>query len=439
MAGELFVNREAELQLIEEALQTLRDRQRLLRTPMVELCGVRGIGKTALLRQVQQRCQETDVPCIWTEAGREEGLLASQIVEQVQRYQIQPGGGEENGLESPSLRRSVEALRLLAQRGRAVLLVDAVDAGSERQVRWLEALLRELLKEYTLFVVLAASRLVTFERERSVARKMTVLELGPLDRPSCEVYLQKVGLPLGAEARELVFSWSRGYPLAMEVLTEAIRGGLDPLQPADRLQLLQLLTERVIRQEILRKLLPDERPSYESLLRLLSVPRRFNLLLLQELIEEFDPQWTRESPLDYFFLPRELSDKTEVVRWHLDRAGYAVEEPVRWLFLLILRSEQPEQFVALHRWLAAFNLRLAGRVSGSDRIRYLREWLYHSAFSLEPVALEAAIQELLAALLMENAEARLQFVEEVRQDQELREALGEQAQRLLLGLQALEH
>ncbi|MBX5452005.1 ATP-binding protein [Thermogemmatispora sp.] len=439
MAGELFVNREAELQLIDEALQTLRDRQRLLRTPVVELCGVRGIGKTALLRQVQQRCLETDVPCIWTEAGREESLLASQIAEQVRRYQIQPGRAEENGLGGPDLQRSVEALRLLAQRGRAVLLVDAVDAGNEHLLRWLEALLRELLKEYTLFVVLAASRLVTFEHERSVARKMTVLELGPLDRPSCEAYFQKMGLPLGSEARELVFSWTRGYPLAMEVLTGAIRGGLDPFQQADRLQLLQLLAERVIRQEILRKLLPQERPAYESLLRLLSVPRRFNLLLLQELIEKFEPRWTRESPLDYFFLPRELSDKTEVVRWHLERSGYAVVEPVRQLFLLILRSEQPELFVALHRWLATFNQRLAGRVSGSDRIRYLREWLYHSAFSLEPATLAQDIQELLAALPWEAAEARVQFVEEVRQDQELQEALGEQAERLLTGLQALEH
>ncbi|WP_069804413.1 ATP-binding protein [Thermogemmatispora onikobensis] len=441
MEGELFVNREVELHLIEEALQTLQDRQRLLRTPVVELCGVRGIGKTALLRQVQQRCQAADVPFIWAEAGLGESLLAHQIVEQVQRYRVELGRAEGESMEplDPGLWRAVEALRMLAQRGRAVLLVDAVEAGNERQVRWLEALLRELLKEYSLFVVLASPRLVSFEQERSVARKITVLELGPLDRPSCDVYLQKVGLPLEAEVRELIFSWTRGYPLAMEVLTEAIRGGLDPRQPADRLQLLQLLTERVIRQEILKKLSPEKRSSYEGLLRLLSVPRRFNLLLLQELIEQFAPEWARESPLAYFFLPRELSDRTDVVRWHLDRAGYAVERPVRWLFLLSLQVEQPEQFTTLHRWLAAFNQRLAGRVNGSDRIRYLREWLYHSAFCLEPAALVQGIEELLATLPWETAEARVQFVEEVRQDQELQEVLGEHAQRLLTGLQALEH
>jgi hypothetical protein len=195
----------------------------------------------------------------------------------------------------------------------------------------------------------------------------------------------------------------------------------------------------VIRQGILRQLSPEEVPAYEELLRLLSVPRRFNLLLLQELIEQFAPQWVRESLLAYFFLPRELGAKTEVVRWHLDRAGYAVEGPVRRLFLLTFQSEQPEQVVALHRWLAAFNQRLASQVSGSDRSRYLREWLYHSAFCLEPAALTQGIQELLALLSMETAEARVQFVEEVRQDQELQEALGEHAQGFLTGLQALEH
>ena len=44
-----FVNRETELALIDEAVEALLDKQRLLRTPIIEFYGVKGIGKTTLL------------------------------------------------------------------------------------------------------------------------------------------------------------------------------------------------------------------------------------------------------------------------------------------------------------------------------------------------------------------------------------------------------
>ena len=60
----LFVNREPELKLIDESFQALSDRKRLLRTPIIEVQGVGGIGKTSLLREVEQRCQDTQLPYI---------------------------------------------------------------------------------------------------------------------------------------------------------------------------------------------------------------------------------------------------------------------------------------------------------------------------------------------------------------------------------------
>jgi hypothetical protein len=444
MAMELFVNREAELRLIDEALGTLLDRRRLLRTPIIEFYGVEGIGKTAMLKQIRRRCQEYNLPCIWADVGQSIALISRQIAEQAYSSPASKALAEKQITEPEQedgwLALSLEATRNLSrQRGAAVLLLDAVNPLDEEQVHWLEALLRELTESNAFLVVLACQREQPFARERAVARTVALYELAPLDRQSCDTYLSGTGLHLAPEVRELIFEWTRGYPLAMEVLTEAIQGGLDPRRPEDRQTLLQVLTERVIHQRVLRKVSPERRGSYEELLRLLSMPRRFNLVILQELIERFAPALARESSLAYFSLPREISAATEVLRWRLERAGYAVETPVRQLFLLKQRMEDPTIFIALHRFLAELNQQLAERVGGTDRVRYLREWLYHSALVGEAAMLPTIIQQILERLQSAPAESRVHFAEEYRLDHELQEALGAHGTPILAALSAWDH
>src|SRR5437899_12239239 len=64
----LFVNREKELRQINEAVETLQDEQRLLRTPIIEFSGVQGIGKTTLLQQVKAICDRKKLLCIMKNA-----------------------------------------------------------------------------------------------------------------------------------------------------------------------------------------------------------------------------------------------------------------------------------------------------------------------------------------------------------------------------------
>src|SRR5213592_261105 len=64
----IFVNREKELRQISEAVETLLDEQRLLRTPIIEFSGVQGIGKTTLLQQVKAICDSKSLSCIMANA-----------------------------------------------------------------------------------------------------------------------------------------------------------------------------------------------------------------------------------------------------------------------------------------------------------------------------------------------------------------------------------
>ncbi len=450
MEREVFVNREAELRQIDGVLQALQEQQPFEETPLIELCGVIGIGKTALLRQIRLRGLARGLPVLWVGLGSGAGpeTLLSQLLVQLPRQEPSEVQAAEPQEETASVERAtaermlpqvLDGLHsLLAQRGAALLLLDAVEAGDKRLTGLLATLLREVGPGASLLLVLTARRPLPFEEERVITGGVSLIDLHGLDRAGCGAYLDASGLALSAEERALLWQWTEGYPLALEVLTEAIRAGLHPHQPTEQRQLFQLLIRRIIRERVLDSLPSAERADAEALLRLLAVPRRFTALLFQELTERFAPTLVQTTPLAYFFLLRALSARTNVLRWYPERAGYALETPVRRLLLLAWHVEEPARLVELHRWLATFNRRLAERVTGSDRLRSLHEWLYHSALSLEATELAQMAQDLLTTLHREPAEVRAQFVEDARQDQDLQAVLGEQAPGLLTGLQALE-
>ena len=65
---ESFVDREIALTYIDNAFKELQDEKRLLRTPIIDFYGIGGIGKTFLLKKVQQRCQGGQLRCSFARA-----------------------------------------------------------------------------------------------------------------------------------------------------------------------------------------------------------------------------------------------------------------------------------------------------------------------------------------------------------------------------------
>lgn len=424
---ESFVDREAELMLIDEAFGALLDKKLLLRTPIIEFHGVRGIGKTAVLKNVQQRCNDRNLPHIWVDASYDIPKFSHEIIEQVERYSIQ---FMHKNSDEDLLNLSISATKaLLKKKGQAVLLLDSLDAASEEQLSWIEAMLRDLIEDNKLFVVLASKRVMTFDRERSIARKLTPVALKPLNWNSCELYLKRNASQIEPEVRNIIFDWTHGYPLAMDVMIQTIlRKGLDPRKKDEQKQLLSVIIEQVINQGVLSNVeqTQTELEWYQTILSLLSVPRRFNLVIMQEIIEQFAPQYALESSLAYIGWPKRINQTTDVMSWNMLRAGFSVDKPVRDIFLLKLRIEQNKTYCTIHNFLAQINKRFAEEVSGSDRVRYLREYLYHSANCGGVADLPQILEQTVRQIILESPESFLQFKEEFSQDEELKEALGSQ-------------
>ena len=313
-----------------------------------------------------------------------------------------------------------------------LLSSNSLDAASPDLLREFESVLDELIERSNLFFVLASRDMKKFENKRSIARKLTPHLLKPLSFERCKDYLNNFSDSITPEIRDMIFEWTRGYPLAMNVMADAIVDKhLNPRREADQKVLISILTEKVINQTLLASVLPNEHKQYQKLLSLLSIPRRFNLIILQDIIERFAPQlidkYKLESGLTYIMLPRQVNQATGLLSWDMGRAGYSIDAPIRNLFLLKLRIEEPDEYVKIHKFLAEENERFVPEVSGTDRIRYMREFFYHLAMGGKVANLQAILTQHIERLFegeqRQSHENWTQFYEEFSQDEELKEVL----------------
>ncbi len=427
-----FVNRQAELTLIDNAFEALHnyDSDSLLLTPIIDFFGVAGIGKSAVLEYIKERCKTQQIRYILIDASQDASHFSREIIRQVaERYDIRFQLLEDEDEDLPQ--QSLDAIKALLEQGTAVMILDGVDATNEELLKRIATTLRDVINEKKLFVVLASKRGLLFEFERAISRQLTSLQLKPLDRKSCEHYLDLVEPSLEPELRQYIFDWTRGYPLAMEVMTTAItEQKLDPTQPNDQKALVKLIVEQVIDQKVFAKLAPSQQSKYKAALTILSVPRHFNLLIMQKLIEEFAPELKRGSGLAYMRLPMSIKNDTDVLNWNTLKSGFAVDQPVRNIFLLKINVEQNELYSALHQFLAQLNEELADTVTGSDHVRYLCEYLYHSAYVRSEQEFTQTLEQVLQRFTEIHFESFESFgifetyLEELLQDNEFKKVLG---------------
>jgi hypothetical protein len=414
-----LVNREAEKSILDDAIRTLRNHQQdILRTPIIDFYGIVGIGKTAILRHVEDLCKQYNIAFISVDASRGADFFSREIIVQAQKYNISPSVHENLLLQSKG------TLATLLDQDTAVMLLDNVDTTNEVLTERISDTLNDIINDNKLLVVLTSNRGL-FDFERSIARKLTSLALKPFNHEDCETYFDTINTSLDRETRDCIFEWTRGYPLAMEVMIKAItEQGLDPRKPADQQILLNSIIERVIDHGILARSSELELQNYKEALTLLSIPRRFNLVIMQDLIEEFAPNLKRESSLSYMRLPRMINQDIGVLSWDMFKAGFTVDAPIRNIFLLKNRIEQHEQYLEEHRFLAKLNKKFADEVSGSDYLRYLREYLYHSAHVLDKRQLSLLVTQTVSPIADGPYSLFEQFREEFLQDTEFQEVLG---------------
>ncbi|TMC21014.1 MAG: ATP-binding protein [Chloroflexi bacterium] len=430
-----FINRSDELESIEKAFNALLYKNTLLSTPIIDFFGIDGIGKTRILKEIADRCTAKNLPCIkldekhtQLDGGQNTSRISRAIVRQAKKYWQQ----------SPDILRDrkrdahtqvVETIKVLLEKTPAVvILLDAIDSSNEALVNWIKTTLHELIEHNNLFVVLTSKQQIVFENDWLMTRRLTPLQLKPLKRDDCTSYLTSFSKAIPHETINIIFQWTRGYPSAMEVMTDTIvKRQLDVAKSEDKQLLITIIIEEIIDKKVLAHVKPPN-PSlswYKDHLRLLSIPRRFNLIIMQELLEKFGPPSISKRPsrLEYMGLQRQLNAGTDILYWDLQKAAFTLDESIRNIFFIDQQEHHPALFMDMHRYLAQRNKQLASEVAGSDSVRYLREYLYHSAQDQAAQTAEDMLQYIEHQFNTIASDVKIQFTEEFRQDKELREIL----------------
>jgi hypothetical protein len=419
----VFVNREEELQLIEERCTALVQNSPL-QQQIVEFHGVGGIGKTALLERIKLHCSQRQLLSIWIDASQGIDVFSREVIQQVQTYGVQIVQ-----TNTDLFSQFIDATKALVKQKPVVFLIDCLDSANDEQLSRIEQMLDQLTRGTRLLFVLASQRKVSFERTMSVARKLDIIQIKPFNRTSCINYVSKWPQQVAPEIQEIIFEWTGGYPLAVNVMVKAVQDeALDPRKDQDQKQIMQKITEQVINRGVLARAVstPADLEWYQTMLGLFSVPRRYNLDIMQKMIEKFAERYKLSSNLAYMSLPKRLDQRTDVLSWDRSRSGYSLEAPIRHIFLTKLKIEQLERYMEIHSFLAETNWRLAIESPGTDRVRYLQEYLYHSAHCENSSMLPQVVEKTFQKIVSEPTTYFSVFREEYEKDEELKAALGGQ-------------
>ena len=90
------------------------------------------------------------------------------------------------------------------------------------------------------------------------------------------------------------------------------------------------------------------------------------------MIEKFAEQYRLGSSLAYMSFLQRINFNTGLLDWNETRTGYAMESPVRHLFLTKLKIENPESFSQIHEFLMDENWRFAMQLSGTDKLHSIQ-------------------------------------------------------------------
>jgi hypothetical protein len=397
--GRPFVNREHELQLVQEKLDTSLHGNPM-RLGVVCFWGAFGMGKSWLLRELERRCKYTVprsqgshptiaarldlnkaiLPALWTSGQFDQVQLIRELWRQLAD---QVAGAVVPDLEraSPNVwaEEFVKQVTVWSTRSATpVILLDTVDdlaTQDEKTFFWLEEHLVErlALTDRVLFVFASRGELQRWKRFQ-VRRRIDSHRLMAFDTGAAG---QQVKASL--DVSQVLYRHACGHPLVTDYLGTTLESQQADLQVMDSVEqilkppLVQPVLHEVIT-EILRSVpdLPARLARYACVLRWVSVePLRF---LAEEL------KLVEAGRGDAYYLDQIIGvlQSNHLLYWNSDKNCYEFDLVLRHLLTNFLELDEPEGFCRAN--LAAFEFHRAHLEKSPQYLgRYLPELAYHRA------------------------------------------------------------
>ena len=426
--AETFVNREYEIDIVEERVDIIRYGGTVFQA-VINFFGVVGIGKTMLSQEIYKRMRAYGIPCALVDFTRDDKyhhpirgpitLLEDIAASVASRVELQPlafqdlcaGFWKEYRAEKPEQTlleqrdRVTEAFldyadRLLRylERVPMVLLIDTTEAAEQEVLDWLEGEIFIPLLRTERVVIVIAGRVPWRLKEFQVRRRTYQYRLPPFGRETAEKQLRDYR-HLTPKIIEVTF----GHPDANRRLVEKVyeleqkEGPFSPQQfDAHKATLVRELVEGLIDDKVLADMPVEVRQA----LHLIAPLRQFDVSALRHLLTHFLP---KRGSHYYLAMVRQMVEST-VVEWDSARKGYAIDPIARRMLALDMLLHRPQDYATIHEESVAMYEDWIQRIPEA-RSRYLVEKLYHMA---EVLRAEEEPDEVIGERLQEELVCYLQ-------------------------------
>lgn len=461
-----FVNREYELRQIRRKVNEGLAGYPITQ-PVIHLWGLRGVGKSWLLRRL-----ETDYRFAPDKRNGKEGTfslladfhavelrfstwepirvtrLLGRLVEQVEKQlgeRLYDAARDELTAFKAEFQRLTESdgtreaadlvdwfvalIVRLSRRFVPLLLLDTVEKLDEDSFFWLEShVIEPIVRTNGVIVIVAGRKEIPRWREFGVRQRLVVWEITSFNKEGTTEQLARRGY---GHLGDLVYSLSSGHPYINQFLGEAL-DRLTNRQPpppdfveAHRAEVVALLG--ALETEFLREV---DSEVHRNVLRILSTLRKFNIELARHMLGKLLDDSYERQPDSYFLRLFEDLEDTNLVWWSADQRGYVIGPELRRLMALRAQKGSMEAFIERHKEALKKYQEIVRRPSSLDHVGFLTETLFHLANTLLGQELSIAEKEIKAfldevlvpdKLTTDGADALFQLI---YRDQELQDPRG---------------
>ncbi len=386
-----FIGRAAELDTLFQQVVGLRlgaPAQRCI----INLCGVHGIGKSALLATLRQRMtSEFGLKTLslvlppLPPAHKAPTLEAKHaLLRQLATETGQPLPAPIADEAAADAALVACAAALVAAHTPVLLLVEAEHRSAPALFGWIERGLLLPLVRAERVVAVIASRSPLRWREFDTRRRAETLSLAPLG-------LDDTAAQLGLEpaAATVIYQLTGGLPLANELARDLVAAHPDPAAWD------QVALASAILAALYQRIEPEITPALRCTLEVLTVVRGFALPLFQTLTAFCDQTSQARSQSLQLLTIKQLQE-LDLVLWDQANLSYHVAPVLRQLIAGTLRRAHPERYAALQHTAIDYYREMLDDVFVSRHV-HLRELLWHTLDS--QVFLEQTPPELLRDLV----------------------------------------
>jgi hypothetical protein len=345
-----FVGRREQIGLVEDCIGIVQYGGPVSRA-VINFHGVVGIGKTALLRELQTRITSKRLPCAFIDFAEPQARTTL---------------------------REVAADLTQDHKVPAVLFLDTLEKAEPGMLDWMEDEVIGPLIRTDRALVITASRIPHRWKQFEVRRRVYTAPLDRFDEPTTREQLPEEYSALTPKIMRLTYGHPFGNVYVLQYIQRIEEEVGRPFERADfdkyQTRLVQELAEQLIERVVMEGVSLDIKHAY----RVMAVARHFDVNVLRRLLTRFVQDPFADKSAAYFLGVVGAMVKTTLVEWSSARRGYMLDDTIRWMLALHMRLTDRQKYEEINRELIGLYDEWIERVP-ENRSGFIIERLYHEA------------------------------------------------------------